>query len=107
MEVHDIAANDFPNRSGILQTILEKVRKVGTAETGVFGLRLQGGSLSYFLDQLKLLHPKQHSDVDRINTTFGETAFIYLSRKNKLKQAISCVKAGHADGALAYSRKRD
>jgi hypothetical protein len=53
MEVHDIAANNFPNRSGTLQAIFEKVRKVGIAETGVFGLRLQGGSINYFLDQLK------------------------------------------------------
>ena len=93
MEVHDIAANNFPNRSGTLQAIFEKVRKVGIAETGVFGLRLQGGSINYFLDQLKFLHPEQHCDVDRQNATFGETAFIFLSRKNKLEQAISCVKA--------------
>lgn len=93
MEVHDIAANNFPNRSGTLQAIFEKVRKVGIAETGVFGLRLQGGSINYFLDQLKFLHPEQHCDVDRLNATFGETAFIFLSRKNKLEQAISCVKA--------------
>ena len=74
MEVHDIAANNFPNRSGTLQAIFEKVRKVGIAETGVFGLRLQGGSINYFLDQLKFLHPEQHCDVDRLNATFGETA---------------------------------
>jgi LPS sulfotransferase NodH len=45
------------------------------------------------MDQLKLLHSEQNSDVERLNTTFGKAAFIFLSRKNKLEQAISCVKA--------------
>ena len=93
MEVHGIAPNSLGNRSETLEAVLKKAHKTGTAETGMFGLRLQGGSLNYFLDQLKLLHPEQNSDVERLNTTFGETAFIFLSRKNKLEQAISCVKA--------------
>ena len=93
MEVHGIAPNSLGNRSETLEAVLKKAHKTGTAETGVFGLRLQGGSLNYFMGQLKLLHPEQNSDVDRLNATFGETAFIFLSRKNKLEQAISCVKA--------------
>ena len=76
-----------------MEAVLKKAQKTGTAETGVFGLRLQGDSLNYFMDQLKLLHPELNSDVARLNATFGETAFIFLSRKNKLEQAISCVKA--------------
>ena len=92
-EVHGIAPNCLANRSKTLEAVLKKAQKTDTAETGVFGLRLQGGSLNYFMDQLKLLHPELNSDVDRLNATFGETAFIFLSRKNKLEQAISCVKA--------------
>jgi LPS sulfotransferase NodH len=57
--------------------------KTGPAETGMFGLKLQGGSLNYFMDRLKLLHPEPNSDVERLNTTFGEGAFFFLSRKNK------------------------
>jgi LPS sulfotransferase NodH len=93
MEVHGIAPNSLDNRSETLEAVLKKAHKTGPAETGMFGLRLQGGRLNYFMDQLKLLHSEQNSDVERLNTTFGKAAFIFLSRKNKLEQAISCVKA--------------
>jgi LPS sulfotransferase NodH len=75
MEVHGIAPNSLDNRS----------ETWGAAETGMLGLKLQGGSLNYFMDQLKLLHPEPNSDVERLNTTFGEVAFIFLPRKNKLE----------------------
>ena len=85
MEVHGIAPNSLGNRSETLEAVLKKAHKTGPAETGMFGLKLQGSNLNYFMDQLKLLHPEQNSDVERVNTTFGEAAFIFLSRKNKLE----------------------
>jgi len=85
MEVHGIAPNSLDNRSETWEAVLKKAHKTGPAETGIFGLKLQGGSLYYFMDQLKLLHPEPNSDVERLNTTFGEAAFIFLSRKNKLE----------------------
>ena len=85
MEVHGIAPNSLDNRSETLGAVLKKAHKTGPAETGMFRLKLQGGSLNYLMDQLKLLHPEPNSDVERLNTTFGEAAFIFLSRKNKLE----------------------
>ena len=88
LEVLGIAPNSLSKRSETLEAVLKKTHK-----TGVVALPLQGGSLSYFMEQLKLLYPEQYSDLVRPNATFAETAFIFLSRKNKLEQAISCVKA--------------
>jgi LPS sulfotransferase NodH len=85
MEVHGIAPNSLDNRSETWEAVLKKAHKTGPAETGMFGLKLQGGSLNYRMDQLKPLHPEPNSDVERLNTTFGEAAFIFLSRKNKLE----------------------
>ena len=85
MEVHGTAPNSLDNRSETWGTVLKNAHKTGPAETGMLGLKLQGGSLNYFMDQLKLLHPEPNSDVERLNTTFGEAAFIFLSRKNKLE----------------------
>ena len=88
LEVLGIAPNSLSKRSETLEAVLKKTHK-----TGVVALPLQGGSLSYFMEQLKLLYPEQYSDLVRPNATFAETAFIFLSRKNKLEQAISRVKA--------------
>ena len=86
MEVHGIAPNSLDNRSETWGTVLKNAHKTGPAETGMLGLKLQGGSLNYFMDQLKLLHPKPNSDVERLNTTVGEVAFIFLSRKKNLNK---------------------
>jgi trehalose 2-sulfotransferase len=85
MEVHGIAPNSLDNRSETWAAVLKKAHKTGPAETGMFGLKLQDGSLNDFMDQLKLLHPEPNSDVERLNTTFGEAAFIFLSRKSNLE----------------------
>jgi trehalose 2-sulfotransferase len=88
MEVHGIAPNSLDNQSETLEAVLKKAHKTVPTETGMFGLRLQSGSLSYFMDQLKLLYPEQNSDVEPLDTICGEAAFIFLSRKNKLEHAI-------------------
>lgn len=65
----------------------------GTGNTPVFGMRLQRHSFDFFIDQLRLLHPEPSSDIARFDAAFGQTRFIYLTRANKVAQAISCLKA--------------
>lgn len=67
----------------------------GTGNTGIFGLRLQERSVEYFLQKLRTLcnDSMLKSDVQRIESFFGSTLFIHLSRRNKLDQAISLLKA--------------
>nr|WP_272211977.1 Stf0 family sulfotransferase [Marinicella sp. W31]MDC2877869.1 Stf0 family sulfotransferase [Marinicella sp. W31] len=65
----------------------------GSGDTDMFGLRMQRGSLDYFKEKLAVLHPGRTSDKARIEAAFGRTLFIYLSRADKVAQAVSCVKA--------------
>ncbi|MCG7519421.1 Stf0 family sulfotransferase [Ruegeria sp. Ofav3-42] len=86
-------AADFEDRAQALRAVFKAARTQGTAGTGIFGLRLQGQTLDFFLAQLRLLHPAANSDTARISSEFGRTLFIHLSRKDKLEQAVSFVKA--------------
>ncbi|MEO9822552.1 MAG: Stf0 family sulfotransferase [Paracoccaceae bacterium] len=89
----DLGKNTFDTEKSTLKAIFEAAQNQGTGTTGVFGLRLQGQSLPFFLKQLKKLHPERPNDRQRINTVFGETLFIHLTRTSKLDQAVSLVKA--------------
>ena len=89
----DLDAEKFDNEHSALKAIFEAAQNRGTATTDVFGLRLQGQSLPFFVKQLKKLHPDHSNDRQRLNTAFGKTLFIHLTRTNKLDQAISLVKA--------------
>lgn len=78
----------------------------GTADTGVFGLRVHALSLFDLLGRLAMLFPAEPTDRARIDAAFGTTLYIRLRRHDKLAQAISRVKAEqsglwhrHADGA--------
>ena len=76
-----------------MNAIFDAAREYGTSDTGMFGLRLQRESADFFFQQLEILHPGYSSDSERVQVAFGNTLFIYLTRGNKLEQAISLVKA--------------
>lgn len=89
-----------------LAAIFRAAIATGRGDGGVFGLRLQRHSAPFFFDQLAALHPDQSSDRARIEAAFGRTAFLHLTRADKLEQAISYIIADqsglwhrHADGA--------
>ena len=73
--------------------IVASAISAGTANTDVFGLRLQQDSREFFLKSLAVLLPQAASDKGRIVASFGKTAFIHLVRENKIEQAVSYVKA--------------
>ena len=73
--------------------VFHAAKKKGTGATHLFGLRLQGQSRTHFLYRLKQVHPDVPTDLARIETEFGPTCFIHLSRTDKLRQAASLVKA--------------
>ncbi|WP_417666827.1 Stf0 family sulfotransferase [Roseibium sp.] len=76
-----------------LRRVFEAAIARGKGGTNIFGLRMQRHSFAYFTDQLALLLPDALTDRDRMTTAFGKTLFIYLSRDDKVAQAISFVKA--------------
>lgn len=77
----------------MLREIFKAAIAKGSLETGMFGLRLQRHSFDFFMQKLAILHPGYPSDRARIEAAFGPTLFIYLTRPDKVEQAVSCVKA--------------
>jgi len=93
LDYYDLDASVYASRQETLQGIFEAARVRGRGETEVFGMRLQRGSFAFFMAQLDFLYPGSPSDVERIEAAFGRTLFIYLTRDDKLDQAISYIRA--------------
>lgn len=90
---YNLAAEDFESEGELLSAIFKAACNRGTGSTKMFGLRMQGHSFEYFIQKLRVLHPRHACDSERVKAAFGKTLFIHLTRNNKLDQAISYVKA--------------
>ncbi len=93
LKYHELKANAFASRKETLDAIFSAAMARGKGGTDVFGMRLQRGSFSFFMEQLGFLHPDRRTDLERIEAAFGPTLFIYLSRGDKIDQAISYLRA--------------
>lgn len=96
MRYYNIAAGDHGSECELLSAIFNAARDRGTGSTEMFGLRMQEHSFEFFLQKLRVLHEREASDSARIQAAFGNTLFIYLTRQDKLDQAISYVKASQS-----------
>jgi LPS sulfotransferase NodH len=74
-------------------TYLDAAIKAGKGGTQIFGLRLMRENLDELSGLLDLIHPGLATDKARIEKAFGRILYIHLFREDKLKQAISYVKA--------------
>lgn len=92
-ETYKLSRSDYSTDHAALDAIFAAAFERGTGDTGMFGLRLQRGSFDFFIQQAGILYPECQNDVERLQAAFGSTLFIYLTRENKLEQAISLVKA--------------
>ncbi len=72
---------------------LDAAMRAGRGGTPVFGLRLMRENLPEAMDFIGRRHPGLPSDRARFEAAFGRTAFVHLSRADKLAQAVSLVKA--------------
>ncbi|WP_371224052.1 Stf0 family sulfotransferase [Roseovarius sp. 2305UL8-3] len=90
---YDLEGVPFASHSEAVRAALGAARAYGRGKTDMFGLRLQQHSAVFFFQQLAQLHPRLDGDVARIDAVFGRTAYLYLTRENKLDQAISYLKA--------------
>ncbi len=90
---YHLDANDYADETAALSAVFEAARAEGMGETNVFGLRLQRHSFGFFMQQLKVLYPARPDDAARLRDAFGQTMYIHLTRRDKLAQAISYVKA--------------
>lgn len=82
----------IPERD-VLDTIFKAAIAQGSLKTGLFGLRLQRHSFDFFTQKLAVLHAGFSNDAQRFRAAFGPTSYIHLTRRDKVEQAISYVKA--------------
>ena len=88
-----LAPEPGEGEAALLRRVFEAALAAGRGGTDMFGLRLQQGSLAYFMRKLAELYPGAEGDRARLEAAFGRTAFIYLKREDKVAQAVSLVKA--------------
>lgn len=74
-----------------LSEVFAAVRAAGTADTGMFGLRVQAHSLRFLTARLAEFAPGTAGDRARLEAAFGPLRYVYLHRADKLAQAVSCV----------------
>lgn len=86
---------------------LDAALRVGRAGTPMFGIRAMRDHLLEMLRRLDLLFPGLPGDAARIEAALGPTRYVCLSRKDKVAQAVSRLRAEqsglwhrHADGAV-------
>lgn len=92
LETYELGGG-FATDQAAFRAVLAAALAKGRGGTEVFGLRMQRGSFTYFMDQLCALFPEQASDTGRIEAAFGPTLFIHLTRPDRLGQAISRLRA--------------
>jgi LPS sulfotransferase NodH len=85
----DPSASDRELLEAIFRTAIAK----GTLDTGIFGLRLQRHSFDFFIKQLLVLYLGRSNCVECFQAAFGQTLFVHLTRRDKVAQAVSYVKA--------------
>ncbi|WP_404401064.1 Stf0 family sulfotransferase [Pelagibacterium halotolerans] len=88
-----IAPDETAKEPEILKAVFKTAQRKGRDGTDVFGLRMQMHSFRFFCQNLVVLHPGNLTDCERIERTFGRTLFVHLTRADKVKQAVSYLKA--------------
>ncbi len=90
---YDLSPDASQPEPVVLEAIFKAAVARGSGATGMFGLRLQRGSFAFFFEKLAVLHPGHSSDIERLEAAFGRTCLIHLTRRGKIEQAVSLVKA--------------
>ena len=54
---------------------------------------MQRHSFDFFTEKLLSFYPEHSNDVERFQAAFGRTLFVHLTRRDKVAQAVSYVKA--------------
>lgn len=79
------------------EKLIRKAIKVGT-RNGIFGMKIMHNYLSFVLEKLRPYVPdKNASDLDILDLFFHPLRFIYITRNNKIEQAVSLARAVQSD----------
>lgn len=92
---------DFVQRFGIApgeglafeRRYLAAVIEVGTAGTGMFGMRIMWPTMPELMEKLSMLFPDAVDDAARLAAAFGPARYVFVEREDKVAQAISRIKA--------------
>jgi trehalose 2-sulfotransferase len=88
-----LSSDETMPRVDVDRAYLSSVLRIGTAGTGIFGLRLHREYADLLSETLGRLFPGHASDARRFEAAFGNLLYIHLSRRDKVAQAVSLVKA--------------
>lgn len=83
---------DFPDQAAFDRAYLSAVLRAGAAGTGIFGLRLMWGTVGELFERLAPLYPGA-TEAATLTQAFGPLVYIHVSRRDKVAQAISLLKA--------------
>jgi LPS sulfotransferase NodH len=91
--------NDWFDRLGISANTeyVEKFLAAGTSPNGVFGAKLHWHQFVHLIARLRLIQGDGGSDLDLLRRTFPDLTYIFLTRRDKVLQAVSYVKALQTD----------
>ena len=78
-----------------LEEFLDVVTELGSSSNGVFGVTIMGGYFHTILDNYRTLPQYQdiENDYDLMNKLFYTPQYIWLIRRDKVRQAVSMYKA--------------
>jgi trehalose 2-sulfotransferase len=83
---------DFPDQLTFEQAYLDAVLEEGSGDTEVFGLRLMWGTVGEVVERLGPLHGAASAKV-LFETIYGPLVYVHVTRRDKVAQAISLMKA--------------
>jgi LPS sulfotransferase NodH len=82
----------FADAGAFDRAYLAAVLEQGASGTGVFGMRMMWGTLAEFYDRLGPLHVHAEGRA-LLEEIFGPLVYVHVSRRDKVAQAISLLKA--------------
>ena len=89
---YGLHADKFADRVDFDQAYLDAVLREGAGDTGIFGLRIMWGTVAEMAARLRPLRPSLR-DAALFEELFGPLVYVHVSRRDKVAQAISLLKA--------------
>jgi LPS sulfotransferase NodH len=84
----------FDWTAGSFEDCLERVRTLGTSQNGVFATKLKWRNMPYLAEMLGALPERGELSVaEHLNTLFPNLQYVWVTRRHKVRQAVSLVKA--------------
>ena len=76
---------------------VEKFLGAGTTPNGVFGAKVHWHQFLHLRQKIRLIHGDGASDLELLRSAFPDLRFVFLTRRDKVQQAVSYYKALQTD----------